>query len=61
MQYQINIVITSQDDDEIGDDWCFDIEVPENGPTPYELITIAKNGAKQALADHGLDPSGDTH
>ena len=61
--YEINIMITSQEDDDVGDDWCFSVEVPNVAKlTPYEIVTIAKNGAKDALnAREGVLASMDTH
>ena len=58
--YQINISITSQEDENVGDDWCFDVDVPMDKETlplhgqphiniPYALITIAKDAAMEAL------------
>jgi hypothetical protein len=61
--YQINLMITAENDDDVQDDWCFDVEVGNKcNLSPYEILTIAKDGAKKALnARKSVMASGDTH
>ena len=53
--YQINVMITSQQCPSVGEDWCFDVEIPRDQKTirlhgephdniPYAIVTIAKDG-----------------
>lgn len=59
---QINITLTDENDDDLMEDWCFDVDAPEsNRLSPFEIATIAKDGAKQALLAAGLQVTGDTH
>ena len=60
--YQINVIITSEDDEDIGEDWVFDVTVPDKlNLTPYEIVTAAKNGAVHNLLDSGVKVTGETH
>jgi hypothetical protein len=52
-KYQLTVVLTS-DDGNVDENWYFDVQVRKGNfinYTPYELATIAKEGAKKALQD----------
>lgn len=55
-------MLTSQADDDLNEDWSLSVEVPGSFElTPYQIATIAKEGAKRALLAAGLKVGGDTH
>ncbi len=55
IECQINIVITSQDDGDIGDDCCFDLVI-EPGQERAAIIRAAR-GAMEALRKEGINAS----
>jgi len=61
-ELDLTIMLTSQVDEDWSEDWSLSVEVPDSVTlTPYQIVTIAKDGAKKALLAAGLRVGGDTH
>ena len=58
--YTINITLTSEDDEDLMEDWSFDVVAPAN-ITPFELSRIAKDGAADAIAAMSCKVDGGVH
>jgi len=54
-EFDLNVILTSQTDEDISEDWCMSVEVPESvNLSLHQIVTIAAEGAKQALLAAGL-------